>query len=182
MDKEKYKKVMFLDMDGPLCPPRISMAMGDRGIYTALDIPALTFINNLLREDPFLGLVISSSWRVGRDTDFFYHVFGALGLRYLKSRLCEDWKTKVLGLKRGEEVEEWLGRHPEIENYVILDDDSDFLENQKDKLVLADPRDGLLFKHFIQIRDILYPKIQECEDPTGCKSIILRLEDLKEDP
>ena len=31
---------------------------------------------------------------------------------------------------RGVEVQEWLDRHPAVEQYAIIDDDSDFLPNQ----------------------------------------------------
>ncbi len=34
-------------------------------------------------------------------------------------------------LSRGEEIEIWLKEHPEIINYVIIDDRTDFTEEQK---------------------------------------------------
>lgn len=38
-------------------------------------------------------------------------------------------------VERGYEIEEWLNKHPEVENYVILDDDDDMLDSQLNNFV-----------------------------------------------
>lgn len=44
---------------------------------------------------------------------------------------------------RGHEIQDWLDRHPEVTNWVALDDDSDFLDSQLRNLVQADGTIGL---------------------------------------
>ncbi len=44
---------------------------------------------------------------------------------------------------RGLEIKEWLDNHPEVTNYVILDDDSDMLEEQMSKFHKVDHWFGL---------------------------------------
>jgi hypothetical protein len=38
--------------------------------------------------------------------------------------------TPSVGRYRGHEIDAWLQEHPDVENYVILDDDSDILDHQ----------------------------------------------------
>ncbi len=38
-------------------------------------------------------------------------------------------------VERGHEIQEWLDEHPEVTNYVILDDDNDMLSSQKENFV-----------------------------------------------
>ena len=81
-------------------------------------------------------IVISSSWRYEDDfTRFSNYVYEHCGnhvgeIHKLFSFLHEDYCTKRLKGKRGYEVKEWLSRHPEVERYICIDDDSDFLKGQ----------------------------------------------------
>jgi hypothetical protein len=52
---------------------------------------------------------------------------------------------------RGEEIQEWLNQHPEVEDYVILDDDSDMLDHQFEKFHHCDPWFGLTPNHLYRI-------------------------------
>lgn len=44
---------------------------------------------------------------------------------------------------RGSEIKEWLDEHPEVTNYVIIDDDNDMLEEQEPYLVQTSWYDGI---------------------------------------
>lgn len=44
---------------------------------------------------------------------------------------------------RGHEIRDFIHSHPEIDNYVILDDSYDFLNNQKEHVVIVDTKYGL---------------------------------------
>lgn len=71
--------------------------------------------------------------------------------------------------RRGEEIKEWLSRHPEVTHYVVLDDDVYDMEDIKDHVVWVkdgwctfDPEEGmwkdgkgLEEKHIEQAREIL---------------------------
>lgn len=52
---------------------------------------------------------------------------------------------------RGEEIQDWLDNHPEVEDYVILDDDSDMLPEQFAKFHHSDPWFGLNPNHLYRI-------------------------------
>jgi hypothetical protein len=52
---------------------------------------------------------------------------------------------------RGEEIQLWLDNHPEVEDYVILDDDDDMLPHQFKKFHHCDPWFGLTPNHLYRI-------------------------------
>jgi hypothetical protein len=52
---------------------------------------------------------------------------------------------------RGEEIKDWLDNHPEVEDYAILDDDSDMLPEQFVKFHHSDPWFGLNPNHLYRI-------------------------------
>lgn len=47
------------------------------------------------------------------------------------------------GIYRGVEINQWLEEHPEVANYVILDDDSDMLLSQKKNFIKTHPYRGI---------------------------------------
>jgi len=52
---------------------------------------------------------------------------------------------------RGEEIQDYLNNHPEVEDYAILDDDSDMLTEQFSKFHHCDPWFGLTPNHLYRI-------------------------------
>lgn len=54
--------------------------------------------------------------------------------------------------ERGAEIKEWLDRHPEVDKYAILDDDSDMLPEQMDSFFLIDGYYGLTPNHLHRIK------------------------------
>ncbi len=127
-------KVIFLDFDGVL-----NLIPQGHDYYGGIFHPE--FVDNLGRiiEETGAKLVISSSWRT-------------MGLERLKMmwehRLYPGdiigvtpdlrWRTKKDAMElneveyvRGDEIESWLNLHPEVTNYVILDDDDDMLQSQR---------------------------------------------------
>jgi hypothetical protein len=53
---------------------------------------------------------------------------------------------------RGEEIQEWLDKHPEVTDYAILDDDSDMLEHQFNKFHHCDGWFGMSPNHLYRIK------------------------------
>lgn len=51
--------------------------------------------------------------------------------------------TDSKGSCRGEEIKRWLDEHDEVENYIILDDDSDMLNEQLTHFVQTDTYEGI---------------------------------------
>ncbi len=99
-------------------------------------------------------ICISSTWK---------HHFGIKG--YVSTP--EKWEDALvkLGFKegtyvgitgdrrtlRGDEIKDWLDKHPEVEDYAILDDDSDMLPEQFIKFHHTDPWFGLNPNHLYRI-------------------------------
>jgi hypothetical protein len=99
-------------------------------------------------------ICVSSTWK---------HHFGTKG--YVSTP--EKWEDAFikLGFKpgtyvgitgdrrtlRGEEIQDWLNNHPEVEDYAILDDDSDMLPEQFAKFHHSDPWFGLNPNHLYRI-------------------------------
>jgi HAD domain in Swiss Army Knife RNA repair proteins len=141
--------VVFLDMDGVLSTRRAysaAMEAEKNGLMVRpvpdrwIDADAMTNFNDLIERSGAL-VVVSSTWRLDH-----HHTDGSKFLDILRRNgfvgtLHNDWRTKDLshpiagsviiqGKMRGDEVLEWLSRHPDITRYAILDDDCDFHPTQ----------------------------------------------------
>jgi len=85
---------------------------------------ACSNLKQLLDYHPDARIVISSTWRMGREVEWFNRLF-----KHFKI-IKEDkviGKTPSLNTERGFEISHWLDKHPElnIKEFVILDDDGD---------------------------------------------------------
>lgn len=60
---------------------------------------------------------------------------------------CSDKEKHEYHVCRGVEIEHYLYEHPEIKNYVILDDDSDMLLSQRKHFVKTDTLRGISKKN-----------------------------------
>jgi len=147
-------KIIFLDIDGVLNSVEQSIAnrldQSDVRLYR-ID-PVRVGLLRWLVDQTDAKIVISSTWRYGHTLQWFEGYFEALG-----------WLAPVIGLTpkldkiRGLEVQAWLDADDEmvgdVEKYVILDDDSDFLDGQP--LVHCSSVCGLSLKEVIAAVDIL---------------------------
>lgn len=69
-------------------------------------------------------IVVSSTWRIGRQSVFFREcsaVFGRVLPVIDKTPIINE-----IGSIRGDEVNEWLAHAPMVKRWVCLDDDGDF--------------------------------------------------------
>lgn len=92
-------------------------------------------------------IVVSSSWRVGcRDgKDFVDKMFAGWRSEVHSQKRDSLFIESIIdvtdyhGSARGDEIQRWLDSHKdEVETYVILDDDSDMLEEQLFNFVQTD--------------------------------------------
>lgn len=108
-------KVLFLDIDGVVNNKNTSFATDlwplDR--YSAFLVGKIEMLTGAK-------VVLSSSWRKHPD-----------GVAIVEKHIVPIFdKTGSEGNIRGDEIQAWLDRHPEVTKYAILDDDSDMLESQ----------------------------------------------------
>ncbi len=127
-------KYLFLDIDGVLnheewYRERVYALKRKEWWMDYFDPECVRRLNNILQETG-ARLVISSSWRMDRELKRY---FGAVGIPtdfdISPSLTKEDESGVLIWANRGEEVAEFLKDHP-CDNYVILDDDMDFTEDQ----------------------------------------------------
>ena len=127
-------KVIFLDIDGVL-----NVMYPERDEYGSIFHPHL--VENLRRliNETGAKIVISSSWRhsgekVMKEMWAFRNLPGEV-VGITPWFIDNDEETRSLPFKekaeRGQEIEAYLNEHPEITNYVIIDDDDDTLPYQE---------------------------------------------------
>lgn len=160
-------KVIFLDIDGVLNVYGEGRDKYGSGFHTPL-------VENLryIIEQTDAKIVISSTWRFNglqemkdmwRDRGLPGDVIDITPDKYDELVICSsiDYE-KVL---RGHEIQYWLDTHNDIESYVIIDDDTDFLPSQKNNFV----RTSGNYDH-IDCYDIGYGLTQICA--IKCVSIL----------
>lgn len=144
-------KIIFLDIDGVLCTLRAHIAQNGNRLMKALDREAIGLLNRAAFGDT--RYVLSSTWRILHDQGFMEAHLAAHGWNGL---FHQDWKTGRINGPRGLEIAEWLGRHPEVSGYAIVDDDKDFLPDQLPRHVHTPNADGLTWQNFRDLNRILH--------------------------
>lgn len=119
------KKIIFLDIDGVLCV--IPNNFDDFGPNFHK-----TFEDNLkhIIEQTNANIVISSTWRLA-GLDEMKRMWKKRGLA---GEVVDITPSGTMDNIRGDEIQAWLDEN-EVENYVIIDDDTDFLESQMNNFV-----------------------------------------------
>lgn len=143
---------IFLDIDGVLNDQNsietMYNALGHKQFHmlanaigeTPFNYKSCELIKKLIKETKSV-VVLSSTWRLSEKSMETVE-------DYIETKLYG--RTPHLGLSyaRGKEIKAYLSRHPEITNYVILDDDTDMLEEQKEHFVNVDGKLGFTKEDF----------------------------------
>lgn len=138
-------KVIFLDFDG---------------VITTLDskwkinMYKINIINDICDKTD-AKIVVTSTWRMGYHDDV-YECHERLKRYFIKHNYLDNFKdtfdkfinnivgmTECIGGLRGDEIKSYINEHPEVENYVIIDDDSDMCDDQLCNFVQTDTCDGI---------------------------------------
>lgn len=118
-------KVVFLDIDGVLVTARTLKERSGR--YKVADTKCIYALNHLTTITE-ASIVISSSWRFcgANEMRAIFNLWGVyapiVGITIDLTR--KDGETYI-PVPRGLEIQEWLDAHPEVESFVILDDECD---------------------------------------------------------
>ena len=145
-------KILFLDFDGVVNTPQWYVNTAGEYVVNYTHKGVYHIVNNYqacqwvsafcLRND--YQIVVSSSWRIHNGCKAALYNGG------LRKEVQIVGETPVLGSRRngrGYEIDEWLKAHPEVTDYIILDDEDDFLLKQKRHLILC-TQDGFLGEEF----------------------------------
>jgi hypothetical protein len=122
-------KVVFLDFDGPIIP--IMSHKTFRHLMEKAWPPCIAALNRIT-DMTGAKIVLSTSWRWGKNPPTAVELitkWGATGEIIGQTPILETvWKpdSKLwVEVPRGREIQAWLDEHPEVEKFVILDDDKD---------------------------------------------------------
>lgn len=147
-------KILFLDIDGVLNSTRSAVAFGgypmnvEKPHMERFDHVAVALIKKICK-DTGAKIVLSSVWRLYEG---HMNMANALHLPII------DSTPEKLTALRGEEIAMWLRDHPEVEKYVIIDDDSDMLEDQMPYFVQTSHLNGFLYQDYLKALEILKPQ------------------------
>lgn len=160
-------KITFLDIDG-VCNSYEWYVKKEKpiiGEYFDEDIdPEVIDRINRLCEESDSKIVISSSWRID---SYYKQRLEKAGLKNIID------KTPITAFDshyftRGEEIQMWLEYHPEVTNYVIIDDYEDFMKEQLPHFVKINPYKGFTEGDYNKALKILSG--WESGYPSLCKS------------
>ena len=138
-------KAIFLDIDGVLNTDFSESSVRVGGVvYIGIDNSKVKQLKRIV-DATGAEIVLSSDWR-------YEFVVGAYKqeipqAKYLSNKLraqglkIYDKTCDIARFKRGKEIQHWLHEHPEVSNYVILDDHA--------FAVIGEDDSGELKKHFI---------------------------------
>lgn len=153
-------KVIFLDIDGVL-----NVIGQGRDQYGALFHKHFEDNLNYIINSTGAKIVISSTWRMSgleemqnmwKDRNLPGDVIDITPIsRFLRDEELTFDERK----ERGNEIKTWLLEHPEIINYVILDDDTDMLDEQLPYFVQCSENQS-----HIDCIDIGYGLTKECTE------------------
>lgn len=142
-------KILFLDIDGVLNSTKTAMAHGGFPLNfaqkQAFDQAAIGLLHRLCDSNDDVKIVLSSTWRLHYTAE---QAAAALELPIID-------RTPLLHGPRGYEISAWLGAHPEITEYVILDDNNDMLDMQRPRFVRTDGDEGMSLANFREVCRIL---------------------------
>lgn len=143
-------KAIFLDIEGVLNSEQFFLQKARDTIE--LDKEKIKLLKQIV-EATDAKIVLSSTWRMLPDN---HPDFRSL-IKFLEDENLSIFdKTPSLSAVRGVEIQEWLNNHPEVTNFVILDDDDDMEELKKFLVRPSWAGDGgLKPEHVIQAIKIL---------------------------
>lgn len=172
-------KIIFLDIDGPLCSSRASFLPENKtslrnkedpmqqGHHKYFDPCAVWMVNDIIKKIKPV-FVMSTSWAKYYTIDEMVNFFDINKLNVGKHNIHEDWVTpKKFSSHRIHEITWWLDDHPEITEYAIIDDSvrrEDFCQIKADRVIDVDSYDGLNYVNYLEVLRIFKYDIENSDN------------------
>ena len=168
MNTEQGSFIFFLDMDGVVKNTRIGLSQSrlvGPSLYGNIDPVCVAFINKWAEHISYkyhddVEIVLSTTWRGAHD--HYRTVDMMLGVMGIQPLIHKNFKTRRTGMTidgvndiRGNQIADWLEENPAHTKWMIIDDDSDFRDDQKPRHVHTDVYDGILMRHHLAAIDII---------------------------
>lgn len=142
--------IVFLDYDGVVN----SLMFGEKKSEPYFNFPDDGKVNNYqavkwlekLCNEFNAKIVVTSTWRKEENYKECLYNGG------LSKNIEIIGKTDDKGNRRIAEINRWLSSHPEVENYVILDDD--FIEENNEHWIRTQTYIGMTYNDYIEARKI----------------------------
>ena len=149
-------KVVFLDFDGVITTP---------GSKWNISIELVKRVKTICDKTD-AKLVISSTWQHGNSAkEWLEESVLIKSYKGWLKKFFVDYTYDVTGrhayngsTARGAEIKAWLIKHPEVENYVIIDDEDDMLDEQLFHFVHTDWVFGIQDREVTLAIDVLNSK------------------------
>ena len=143
--------IAALDIDGVLrhddfFKRNISEQTADHtdGLFK-FDEYAMSNLNHII-EETNAKILITSSWRLSWHVDELENLFAYNGFKGEIVDVTPIYlETYTHAIPRGREIADWMEKNP-VDNYCIIDDCNDILEEQEEHFVWVDDKHGLTEK------------------------------------
>lgn len=135
MKKHDSKLTIFLDIDGVLNTDKTVQRTPDG--YRGIEDSRVELLANVIDKYGGADIVLSSDWKDMRENDDDYIYLTA---KLHKYGLTLSGHTKDKLYDRGAGIKKYLTEHPEVEEYVVIDDNTfDFQNYRKiwERLILT---------------------------------------------
>lgn len=169
------ERIIFLDLDGPMIPGRsYKMANQTRPLVMTFDPVAVSIINDVCKEHGYR-IVLHSSWvRIyGGEKTYEHCISQGIEKGFFHSTKWtgenENWRYN--------RVAQWLEEHPDVTEYVIIDDEpyepdrslepAHHPADMADHLMLVDFDDGLLMSHWRRLLNREFKVVRVMNNETG---------------
>lgn len=148
--------VIFLDVDGVLNSEDDLMVFREKHninhciLYQEVEDRPCALLKDLV-ESTGAKIVLSSTWRLGAPQYVHTSIFGDKLYNKIKNKF-DEIGLEIFDItpsdhnkyeQRGDEIRAWLEDHPEVEKFIILDDDSDMCEFTETNLFKTTYKHGL---------------------------------------
>lgn len=144
--------VVFLDIDGVVNIPfwektssgQYHCTFNSPGDATVNSFQACQWVSEFCEKYGY-AIVVSSTWRL--YVEDLAPCLYASGIREAVEIIGET--PVIYDVERGIEISKWLSEHPEVENYLIFDDDGD-MPGHMDKWVKCDGSVGFTINEYYE--------------------------------
>lgn len=187
LNVKKPFKVIFLDFDGVLNSAASFLWEKRKKTVRISDTLSPICCSNfqmILERDSDIKIVISSTWRKLHTMQELKNILNSYGVD--PSRVI-DFTPAVFSGDRGHEIKLWLEDHPNVEQYVILDDDptainglnkydektDTVVKNEKGHFFQTTWDDGLSFSVALKVLKIFRPDLFKPVKPSDLTPFII---------
>lgn len=144
--------IIFLDIDGVMNSETYYKSVNTKHKnFSRFNPISINIVTKLVKEFN-AKIVISSLWRFAMKKELSQELKKSNLVNYLHN----DWSTPVIQPgHRGKEIKLWLDSHPDITDFLILDDDEDILPEHSSCHIKTTLLEGLQEEHYFKARVIL---------------------------